>query len=401
MGGGIDIVLGAVYTIGMNGEILTRFNADKIMPDSGTLPEGTVVQVHSGRHTPESFASFLTSFSPETGLVAALDLVQKRRFELDNGSRVQTSIKEGDRDPSQQLKVGESVYVGVGNPDTQVADHILRPNFDMIGVKQGETLGLGDTAQMKVTGEDANGLYGTVFQVDEKRPKIFNGDGFTSPSWLNERLPNEPLLSLRDLEFLNAVPADQRHKFGQLAFSFVGDPQKVIDAQNVLAKMGYERAEVHLKIETKQAIDQLEQLANLPGVNIVFACGDLSEVAKANVDNGIKWQLHNLVGDGLRRLNKIGFNGKTAIAYDYGENVDSEETQRRYRLLSVLERRYKRSIGMWHTRVGMKQKTSNDLSVMVNNSRKIANQKVAELVERLDNFRSIFRSDLPDINTSN
>ncbi|MEI6326908.1 MAG: hypothetical protein WCO78_02180 [Candidatus Roizmanbacteria bacterium] len=385
----------------MNGEILTRFNADKIMPDSGTLPEGTVVQVHSGRHTPESFASFLTTFSLETGLVAALDLVQKRRFELDSGSRVQTSIKDGDRDPSQQLEVGESVYVGMGNPDIEVADHILRPNYNIIGVKQGETLGLGDTAQMTVTGEDANGLHGTVFEVDDKRPKIFSGDGFTAPSWLNERLPDEPLLSARDLEFLNAVPADQRHKLGQVALSFVGDPQKVVDAQNVLVKMGYERAEVHLKIETKQAIDQLEQLANLPGVNIVFACGDLSEVAKANAGNGTKWQLHNLIGDGLRRLNKIGFNGKTAIAYDYGENIDSAETQRRYRLLSVLERRYNRPIGMWHTRIGMKQKTSKDLSNTVNNSREVAHQNAAELQARVNALRSIFRSDLSDINTSN
>ncbi len=356
----------------------------RIDPLAG-LPRRTVFQIHTGKVPKDGFVRAIEQIPG--GIDLSIDLSQKRRFHLDGQkSKAETKKRHNydkpwliDHGESQIVGIGNTVYVAIGESDVpkDTFDHVLRPNspLNLDALYVGGTMGIGARAIMQVDEITPYAVRGHVISCHEDRRKIYENDGFTRPNALNVRAADEPQLSEIDLEYLNAIPEDKRQRLTNVAISFASDPEKIKAAIETIRSKGYDKARVALKVETVAGLKALEDLAKIPDVDIVFACGDLGEAAAE-----LGADLHGWVKNGARKLKRLRenkqFGGQIFLAYGFGEESGDDEIKReisgvdvdvqaRHRLHARLERITGRDVGMWFTGVGMKQESVDQIRRLI------------------------------------
>jgi len=324
------------------------------------------LQFHGGRYKPAHLSGLLAYMDtlalqrslhgqPELPGIY-LDLTDKRRIgSPGHASRVPAEINPKTGDKYVLVQPGEDVHIGKANGT--LYDHHWNGSFQgSLGIQPGEEVVIDDGVHVAVSAANEKGITGNITQVERKDGQWFAENGLSSPARVNERQPGEKQLDAHDFALLDAIRPTQRKYIKGFDISFAGEVEKITEARKTLNELGFDHAKMRLKIETANGMKNLEGLAALDGVEIVFACGDLAP-AMAEQGRGIE----DIVREGLQRLTKqYGEQKKTVyIAYDFGDwkNGPPEKADVRHAWFAQLQKDFPNiQLGVWHTKIAIQQK---------------------------------------------
>ncbi len=330
------------------------------------------LQFHGGRYKPTHLSGLLAymdtlalqrSLHGQSELPGIyLDLTDKRRIGSPGGSsKIPPQINSETGDKYVLVRPSENVHIGTSNGS--IYDHHWKGSFQgNLGIQPGEEVVIDDGVHVQVSAANESGITGKITQVDRKDGQWFADNGFSSPARVNERQPGEKQLDTHDFALLDAIQPTQRKYIKGFDISFAGEVEKISEARKILNERGFEQAKMRLKIETAKGIKNLEGLATIGGVEIVFACGDL---APAMAEQGKN--IEDSVREGLQRLSTVyGEQKKTVyIAYDFGDwknghpeiAVRTAKANARHAWFAQLQKDFPNiQLGIWHTKIAIQQK---------------------------------------------
>lgn len=254
-------------------------------------------------------------------------------------------------------------------PDLQYvlsADDI--PQLEALGLNRNFRIGqpvhmltIGDQG-VRILVTDTVGAYGSARGIivdegeglDDGLKVVRNGDGVVNPAAINHG--RVELLGPRDMQILEAIPAELRSRIAHITLSFAEDPDSVQTALSQLRGLGYTGG-CYAKVETPKGVENISGIAELKDLaGIVFGLGDLGAAMSDNK--------YPATIQALSTLRAGEYHGSVAIADDYPYPDPSDVPNLRFQEMVAT---YGQSLSRWITGKGMRAKDPQVLQGVLTN----------------------------------